>query len=227
MSVERPNIGSLQERVERLEAQNRQLKSVGLAVLLLLGASMLMGQSAGDKGKIEAQELVLRDADGRLMASLGTLKQYGMTMGPALRFYDSDGKVRASFGFPDGSALPSLNFFNGDETLRTRLDVQALTIAPQGGSGVGISLMSAGDGSGGLNIDKVNKPTKILLTLARDGSPMLFLGDKTGKAVMGATALGRSGELATKLRPTSSLGLFGPNWEPLWEAPQLESKQPK
>ncbi|SRR6266581_5136368 len=225
--AEMSDLNALHKRVERLERQNNRIKCIGLAILLSVGSGFLMGQVSGGKTVVEAQEFILRDAAGKQLASLGTQKRHDLTLGPALRFFDSAGKLRAEFGRPDLTEDPSLNLFSGDETLRARLDVQALDIAAQGAHGVAISLMSGADGSGGLNIDKANEPTKILLTLAPDGSPMLFLGDKTGKAVMGATALGRSGDLANKRRPTSSLVLFGPNWEHLWEAPQLEPEQEK
>jgi hypothetical protein len=215
-----PNLEVLANRLDKLEKQNLRLKNVGLASLLFLGAVLLMAQTQKGKELVEAREFVLRDAAGKRLASLGTDQRHGMTVGAALRFFDSAGRLEAEFGFPDAVEAPALNLFSGDEKRRVRLDLRSLGIGPNGGSGVYVSLMTGTDGSAGLSIDTANDPSRVVLSLAPDGSPSIMLGDKTGKTLIGATSVGRTGDLAGKLRPTSSIALFGPNWEPLWEAPE-------
>ena len=52
-------------RLETLEKQNHRLKVVGTAVLILAAAFVLMGQAPRTQ-TVEANEFVLKDADGKV-----------------------------------------------------------------------------------------------------------------------------------------------------------------
>lgn len=83
---------SVHERLEKLEKQNRRLKRAGLVVMVLAGATLLIGQ-AKPQWKVEAERFVLMDANGKVRAELGMAVH-----GPHLAFYDEAGTRRAVLG---------------------------------------------------------------------------------------------------------------------------------
>lgn len=125
------------ERVERLEKENRWLKRAVALCLIFAGAFAVMGAS-GKKGKIiQANEFVLRDAQGNARAALKmgsagpSLALYGtdenqvralftvLRSGPAIGFYDPDGKTRVSLGITAKGA--TLTFNDNNERLRAEM----------------------------------------------------------------------------------------------------------
>ena len=85
---------SVHERLEKLEKQNRRLKRAGLVVMVLAGATLLIGQAKPQvQWKVEAERFVLMDANGKLRAELGMAEH-----GPHLAFYDAEGTRRAVLG---------------------------------------------------------------------------------------------------------------------------------
>ena len=110
--------GSLIERVERLEKQNRRMKQVGAAALLLAGALFLMGQAA-PKRTVEANEFILKDASGRLRGTW-----WAHSEGAILELYDSDGKPRIGLGVNKvGAALSVYNAQSHDKIDLVQLGV--------------------------------------------------------------------------------------------------------
>jgi hypothetical protein len=110
----------LSARVERLEAQSRRWKATSVITVLVLGSLLAMGSGRSDRvdsstikaRAVEAQEFVLKDADGRVRARLNlpTPKLTPLPGPPpgmvyrenpahvlpnqaALQFYDEDGDV--------------------------------------------------------------------------------------------------------------------------------------
>lgn len=79
----------LEERILRLESQNRFLKWLGLAFAALMMATAAWGQNAKN-AVIQAQKIELRDDAGHLRAELAMLNG-----GAALRFFDQDGEVES------------------------------------------------------------------------------------------------------------------------------------
>ena len=59
----------LQERLVRLERQNRRFKQMGAVALAIAAVVILMGQAPAKKS-IEANEFVLRDNEGNIRARL-------------------------------------------------------------------------------------------------------------------------------------------------------------
>lgn len=68
MSNNSLDLQALAQRLERLEKQNPRLKRVGIIALLALASFVLMGQAA-TKRRVEANEFILKDSDGRVKAA--------------------------------------------------------------------------------------------------------------------------------------------------------------
>lgn len=88
------DVKSLAVRIEKLEKQNRLLRRLGLAFLLVPACFAVMGQ-AGPARTIEAQSFVLRDSIGIKRAELTMAKNDAV-----LRFFDS--KERQTSAVSDG-----------------------------------------------------------------------------------------------------------------------------
>jgi hypothetical protein len=97
----------LRDRVLRLEKQNRRLKQLGVAALIIPAILLVMGQAPSRK-TVEANEFVLRDDNGNIRAKLFMTKKIttkATTIGDAtvppktinpfamLSLYDDKGKV--------------------------------------------------------------------------------------------------------------------------------------
>jgi hypothetical protein len=101
---------SLEQRVERLERQNRRFRwfLLTLPVLaLVLGAEV---QKAVWKGKtVVAEEFILADADGKTRALLNLQKD-----GPHFFLLDNDGKVRVNLAADSEGNCPALFLINAE-----------------------------------------------------------------------------------------------------------------
>ncbi len=97
----------LVNRLEKLEKQNSKFKKIG-AVALILAASalLLMGQAPATR-TVEANEFILKDADGRQRAKLSI----GIA-GPALTLDDENGRMRAWVGATPFGGFVSLSSGN-------------------------------------------------------------------------------------------------------------------
>ena len=83
MPAHTTDLGKFDERLRKLERENRWLKRAGAAVLLVFGTVLIMGQAPASR-TVQAQSFELRDASGNLRASLA-LKDGE----PLLAFYDT------------------------------------------------------------------------------------------------------------------------------------------
>lgn len=63
----------LARRVDRLERENLRLKAVAVVVLVVSVSALLMGSATTTK-TLEAEEFILRGADGKPRATLGCPK---------------------------------------------------------------------------------------------------------------------------------------------------------
>ena len=90
----------IEDRLARLEQENRRLKRFGLGALVGLGSLSLMSFAAPALCEIVwAERFVLRDGSNRTRV---TMNAYG-TDTPGMTFHDARGKAIGSFGFqPDG-----------------------------------------------------------------------------------------------------------------------------
>ena len=78
MRDESSDLAGLRARVEKLEAQNQRWKMASAMGVLLAASFMLMGAARGDRidsqpikaSTVEAQEFVLKDAEGHIRARL-------------------------------------------------------------------------------------------------------------------------------------------------------------
>jgi hypothetical protein len=126
MNSQGPTLAELGRRLERLEKENRWLKG-GLSVsATIVGAFFLLGAQRQNDGRLDAQQLVLRDRNGVVRMDLNG-------NGPHLKLFDDKGVIRAElFGdhlkFFDAKQLTraqffgdNLKFFNGKEKTRAQL----------------------------------------------------------------------------------------------------------
>jgi hypothetical protein len=78
----------LQQRLERLERDNRRFKRVGLALMLLAGVGMVMGQNPAPEARVvKAEKFVVVDKNGVVLATLGADKEE-----TSLKLHSPDGK---------------------------------------------------------------------------------------------------------------------------------------
>jgi hypothetical protein len=127
----------VEERLERLEKENRRLRMLVLALIVLAGAGVALSAVSGVRAQapawrrtVEAEKFVLRDSSGKRRAVLG------MAAGaPDLILYDASGKTRASLDMFGGE--PGLEFYDASDTKRVWLDGSAdgpsLTLRDSGG----------------------------------------------------------------------------------------------
>ncbi len=86
----------MEERLSRLERENRRLKRAGAVVLGVIAALLLMGHVVGEK-VVEAERFVLLGPNGEPRAVLAVAKG-----GSGLYLYDNTGRLRA--GLVGGTA---------------------------------------------------------------------------------------------------------------------------
>ena len=104
-------LGALTQRLDRLERENRRLKTFGLVTLMVMAALMLMGQSGPPI--VEAQRFIIRDpATGNARATLSLLQEGNI--GLTLLDHDQKPRVELVTG-ADGS--PKLAFYDGVGTV--------------------------------------------------------------------------------------------------------------
>jgi hypothetical protein len=156
---------TLEERVSKLEAENRMLKRAAATGVVVVAALLLMAQAKPSK-VVEANQFVLRDSSGKTRLSIG-LSTAGNT---ALEMLDSAGNLRSSVG-PYG-----INFYDETGRMRTTLmsdllymsDERAHEIAHLQGDLHGVEFLlfsGTGDGSAVLRAD----PSGSLLKLTGGG----------------------------------------------------------
>lgn len=125
MDMDNASYQRLNRRIEVLEKQNQRFKCGGLAVLVLIGTALLMGQSppntpkeAEPRNVVEAQRFVLLGRSGKPAAMLGTVKgSHGLFL------FDEEEQTRAELILrPNGS--PELNYYDAEGRL-LRSDAKA------------------------------------------------------------------------------------------------------
>ena len=214
----------LKRRIDCLERGNRRLRRFGLFAFLGVGLVFLMGQAGSNIPEvIEAKRFVVKDANGRNLAALGTDRDgapllvltnldggLGATLEvtaarrPTLTLYDRAGNSRAIMSV-DSEGSPGLSL--NDKTGTPRL---GLAVATQG--------------SGGLVLYGDKNTARASLGLGTSWSPYLVFMDDGGAI---RTALGHADALPPALTKTFRLAdysmmLLNANGGMVWSAPQKE-----
>jgi hypothetical protein len=103
---------SIIQRLEALERQNRRIKGVGAAVIAIAASLLLMGQARPPR-RIEANQFVLVDSNGKAR-SMWTVESGGLNAGrAALDFYDDRGIIEGAIASSSGGASLMLSGKSG------------------------------------------------------------------------------------------------------------------
>ncbi len=142
------------KRIERLERQNRRMKLVGGAGLMIAAVVLIMGQGFSERtlkaNKVETRQLMIVDKKGAVRGFMGVI----------------DGNPALVLGAAEGSVI-SL-------TASKKPTLQMV----KKGEKISISLGVGRDGSPGLDLYGEGGDPQATLTVLRKGSA-LFLGDHT------------------------------------------------
>jgi hypothetical protein len=132
MTAETTDLRDLVERVAMLEKRNRRLERGLIAAFTALSAIVVMGQAAPSPRIVEAQQFVLKDANGNVRGWLGAIgKGSELTLGNEnaqpmislevstdsgdLHFY---GNRRSAMNLGTNSGNPSISILDVDRGLR-------------------------------------------------------------------------------------------------------------
>jgi hypothetical protein len=91
---------TLEQRLQRLERQNRWMKRLGAVMLAVLAVGVLVAQKKAVPDEVAAKRFVLRDDQGRERAALGPL-EHGCSLG----MFDKDRKIGLALGVWGGPFL--------------------------------------------------------------------------------------------------------------------------
>ncbi len=208
-----PESRPIVERLEKVERENRWLKSAAFTVLLLAGAAFMMGQARPTR-RIVAQEFDVVDTGGKIRAILDAsggepdLSLYDTNgkvraflrlsaEGPMLRLSDANGKASANLGIIENG--PGLDLYDANGKMRLMVGVYREF------SSVGLR-------------DPEGNVRMVLSEMG--GEPSIDLNDEQGySAAVGNTDLvtARTGEKSKT--SAASVVLFGKDKKVLWKAP--------
>jgi hypothetical protein len=201
------DLRDLQDRLSKLEQQNRRFKQLGAAVLVVAAVIMVMGQAPAKK-TVEANEFILRDGSGNIRVKIGVNPSNHDSVGISL--VDPDGTERVLL-YDNGLLLEQAGqrrAFLSDGMLglsnsKGRQDISLVSL-----DGVGASLMWRGsEKNGGLFFD------------GSSGGASLVVGDDEGfeTAIGSAHLKTRTGESHTT--SAASVILFDKDKDVIWKAP--------
>ncbi len=218
MTTRLSEVSALVVRVENLERQNRRLKAGLTMVLLAASVIVLLGQAAPSDKTIEAQQIILRDENGKIRVGL-----YSNSSGVIL--YDGDGRTQAMLTARGSS--PALQLVGPNERTLTLLTPSSLSLndgygRPRvrldgGGNVPGLVLLDENN-HGRLMLDAAGTVAR-LTPVGADGEirrekgvtgdePGLALFDASGKTRMAVSVLG----------PGPELGLYDSNGKAIFSA---------
>jgi hypothetical protein len=154
-------IGELEERISKIDRQNKNFKVIGVISLLLITILIITGTKAIKNKTVTAENFVIVDSEGEIRGGLGILPKDGE---PALMLFGRGQKAKALLKMtPKG---PLLTFY--DEKEKARISASILD------SGI---LFSLTNNEGKPSVD---------IAVASDGSPGMLLRDKNGKVMFAA-----------------------------------------
>ncbi len=156
--MEQHNSDTMMQRLERLERENRSMKRTGIAALACLCFVALIGATSAKNKTVEAQNFIVKDAQGRTLADFG-LRADGM---PKMELYDNGGRSRAVLSsLPDGSAALVIHGTDG----------KRLAVSTIGTGAIGFTMF-----------DKDSRP-RAEFSVQRDDSAHLMLMDSDQKVL--------------------------------------------
>jgi hypothetical protein len=199
-----PDVKYLYERVERLEKQNQWMRRLGAVAILSVIVLLVSAQAKDTNKTVEANEFVLKDANGVVRAKLGMGLALQMKNGPALVLYDDGVQQRVSVATSDGQAQINLTS-SGSLTSLTSSSMWA-GVPGKDGSGVAAT--------GPAGVVRMNLNGSIF-----DGQQIGLL-DKDGFE----THIGKTDLVVTKTGKTeqtsaASMVMFNKEKKVLWSAP--------
>jgi hypothetical protein len=204
-----------EQRLERLERENKWMRRIGAVAVAVFAAVFLMGQDkAKDLPDLEVRSLVVKDKDGRIRARLGMSRklhkpgdpflQGAPVDYPSLVMFDKHGRKQLSLG---ARVIPSLAMYNFNEQDSMRLS---------GGISPTVDLFGANEKpraalcrSGLLLYDSRSKP-RVSLSVSKN------LVQRVGEEVGGLDLIDSTGGTRASLEVSehsASLGLFDSNEE--------------
>lgn len=219
MSSPTPDWTAVVERLEKLERQNRRMKQAGAVALLLATAVLLMGQASPNR-TVEANEFVLKDANGRVRGRWSIKADTAQ-----FHLVDTNGVDRISLAELGNSTLLSLQDSDGGQ--RASLQVirqtsQLLLNHADDRASVHLAAEESGNTTLTLfGISELNLAGRMRLWSNIDeGETGLSLTDNKGfQTTIGTTDLvtPRTGE--THKTSAASVVLFDKDNNVLWKAP--------
>jgi len=169
---------TLEQRLEKLERENRWMRRIGVVAAAVAAAVFLIGQGKDrEPPDLVVRSLRVQDEKGKVRASLRMTAD-----GAILGFYDDDGKMRIMLGAKgDRHSLKFIDTAGESRaTFGTTAGFPALKLAE--GSGTTRVLLSATPGFRGLYLrDKDDMPRAVLEMV--DGSPTFKFGDAKGNVI--------------------------------------------
>jgi hypothetical protein len=105
---------SLEQRLEKVERENRSLRVLGTVMLLGMAGVLCLGLTSAPSKKIEAEVLVLKSAQNKSQMILDAGAD-----GPALTILDKNGKLRVNLGVTKEG--PALDLLDAAESPRAQL----------------------------------------------------------------------------------------------------------
>jgi hypothetical protein len=199
MYSESLSLEDLQGRLLKLEKQNRRFKQLGVAALIVPALLVVMGQ-APSKKTVEANEFVLKDANGRIRAKIGMGLDFQHKDGPAIVLFDAENDSRISISTSED-------------------DAQVLVNSHQAGASSSMWAGAPGNRGSGLGVTGPAGVVRVNLNGPVGDGPQVSVEDKEGYS----TQIGRS-DLVTKTgreekTPAASLVLFNKDKKVMWSAP--------
>ena len=161
---------SVEERLERLERQNKWMRRLGAVGVALVAVVFLMGQGK-EPPDLVVRALTLKDAAGKTRAELGVRDG-----APILTLKDEAGRPRVAL------SQEIMEFFDSSGP-RVSLGMYVVRFVRRG------RIVTVSDGRPLISLyDKAHKP-RIFLTVDEDGSPYLRTMDPDGeiRATLGVT----------------------------------------
>ncbi len=175
------------DRLERLERENRRMKLAGVVALAVIVAVVLMGQATQSKvvKRVEAEEFVLRDSNGKIRARLA-MNELGA---PSLSLLYTDGTPVAELwgGVIEKEAHLSFYHQNGRRSafLSTARGASALAFIDKDGN-FRVTLSIDTDGLPAMRLADKNSKVRAGLTVDTGGNATLSFSDKADKVIWSA-----------------------------------------
>lgn len=204
------NEAEINQRLNRLEKENRVLRTAGLVCLLLVAVVLLVGAAQSEEPKeLTVRKLVVVDDDGKDRIVLSTHR----LTGPLLSLYGKSEGVSASLAVWDGLDSAELRLNSGD----AHAGLKSQT--------AGNVVLDLRNGKGNfITITALNETIGILLAEQGEfgylGSSSLRLQDSEGFiSSLGTTSLKTAETGETSETSAASLTMFHKDGKVIWRAP--------